>query len=70
MMPRGCPGGLSDTGDRTVISGKRKTIGVFLCKAYALFDDAVCLALEQEAKKLDLDVIICTTVGYFASQNE
>ena len=53
-----------------MISGKRKTIGVFLCKAYALFDDAVCLALEQEAKKLDLDVIIFTTVGYFASQNE
>ena len=53
-----------------MISGKRKTVGVFLCKAYALFDDAVYLTLEQEAKKLDLDVIIFTTVGYFASQND
>ncbi len=53
-----------------MISGKRKTIGVFLCKAYALFDNTVYHALEQEAKKYDLDVIIFTTVGYFSSQNE
>ena len=53
-----------------MISGKRKTIGVFLCKAYSLFDNAVYMALEQEAKKHDLDVIIFTTVGYFSSQNE
>ena len=53
-----------------MISGKRKTIGVFLCKAYALFDNAVYHALEQEAKKHDLDVVIFTTVGYFSSQNE
>ena len=53
-----------------MISGKRKTIGLFLCKAYALFDDAVYRTLEEEAKKLDLDVIVFTTVGYFSSQNE
>ena len=53
-----------------MISGKRKTIGLFLCKAYALFDNAVYRALEEEAKKLDLDVIVFTTVGYFSSQNE
>ena len=53
-----------------MISGRRKTIGVFLCKAYSLFDNAVYMALEQEAKKHDLDVIIFTTVGYFSSQNE
>ena len=53
-----------------MISGRRKTIGVFLCKAYSLFDNAVYMTLEQEAKKHDLDVIIFTTVGYFSSQNE
>ncbi len=53
-----------------MISGKRKTIGVFLCKAYSLFDNAVYRTLEQEAKRLDYDVIIFTTVGYFASQND
>ena len=53
-----------------MISGKRKTIGVFLCKAYSLFDNAVYHALEEEAKKHDFDVIIFTTVGYFASQND
>ena len=53
-----------------MISGKRKTIGLFLCNAYALFDNAVYRTLEEEAKKLDLDVIVFTTVGYFSSQNE
>lgn len=53
-----------------MISGKRKTIGVFICKAYSLFDNAVYHALEEGAKKYDLDVIVFTTVGYFSSQNE
>ncbi len=53
-----------------MISGRRKTIGVFICKAYSLFDNAVYHALEEEAKKHDFDVIIFTTVGYFSSQND
>ena len=53
-----------------MISGKRKTIGVFLCKAYSLFDNAVYSALEKEAKRLDYDIVVFTTVGYFASQND
>ena len=53
-----------------MISGKRKTIGVFLCKAYALFDNAVYQTLEKEARKHDVDVVIFTTVGYVSSQNE
>ena len=53
-----------------MISGKRKTIGVFQCKAYSLFDEAVYHTLEETAKELDLDVVIFTTVGYFSSQNE
>ena len=53
-----------------MISGKRRTIGVFLCKAYSLFDNSVYHTLEKEAKKHDFDVIIFTTVGYFSSQND
>ena len=53
-----------------MISGKRKTIGIFLCKAYSLFDDAVYHTVTEQAKKFDYDVIVFTTVGYFASQND
>ena len=52
-----------------MLSGRRKTIGAFLCKAYSLFDSAVYRALENEAKRLDYNIIVFTTVGYFASQN-
>ena len=52
-----------------MLSGRRKTIGAFLCKAYSLFDSAVFHALEEEAKNLDYNVVVFTTVGYFASQN-
>ena len=57
-------------GERSVLSGRRKTIGAFLCKAYSLFDNAVYRTLEQEARKLDYNIVIFTTVGYFSSQNE
>ena len=53
-----------------MIAGKRKTIGVFLCKAYAVFDNAVYRVLEKLSKELDYDVVVFSTVGYFASQNE
>ena len=53
-----------------MISGKRKTIGVFICKAYSLFDNTVYHALQEQSKRLDYDVIVFTTVGYFASQND
>ena len=52
-----------------MLSGRRKTIGAFLCKAYALFDSAVYHMLAEEAEKLDYNIIVFTTVGYFASQN-
>ena len=48
-----------------MIHGKRRTIGVFMCKAYSTFDSAVFLRLEEEAKRLDYDIVIFTTVGYF-----
>ena len=53
-----------------MIAGKRRTIGVFMCKAYSMFDNAVFLKLEEEAKRFDYDIIVFTTVGYFASQND
>ena len=53
-----------------MIAGKRKTIGVFLCKAYSVFDNAVYGVLEELSRKLDYDVVVFSTVGYFASQNE
>ena len=53
-----------------MITGKRRTIGVFMCKAYSMFDNAVFLKLEEEAKRFDYDIIVFTTVGYFASQND
>ena len=53
-----------------MINGKRRTIGVFMCKAYSTFDSAVFLRLEEEARRFNYDIIIFTTVGYFASQND
>ena len=53
-----------------MIAGKRKTIGVFMCKAYSHFDSTVFRTLEEEGKRLDYDIIIFTSVGYFASQND
>ncbi len=46
-----------------MIAGKRKTIGVFLCKAYTVFDNAVYGVLEELSAKLDYDVVVFSTVG-------
>ena len=53
-----------------MLSGKRKTIGAFFCKAYSLFDNAVYRMLEEEASRLDYNIVVFSTVGYFASQND
>ncbi len=53
-----------------MIGGKRRTIGVFMCKAYSMFDSAVFRRLEKEAARFDYDIVIFTTVGYFESQND
>lgn len=52
-----------------MIGGNRKTIGVFICKAYELFEQAVFGVLREEAQRRNYDVIVFTSVGYFASQN-
>ena len=53
-----------------MLRGKRKTIGAFICKAYELFDDEVCRALQEDAAKYDADIILFSTVGYYASRND
>ena len=41
-----------------MINGKRKTIGVFSCKAYSLFDRALYKTREEQAHLLNYDIII------------
>ena len=52
-----------------MIGGKRKTIGIFICKTYEMFERAVFSAMHEEALQRDYDVVVFTSVGYFASQN-
>lgn len=52
-----------------MIFGKRKTIGVFISKAYAFFDTALFRMLRQECRRLDYDVMVFTTVGYRTGEN-
>lgn len=53
-----------------MIFSKRKTIGVFLSKQFKPFDDAFFRRLTLEAKRLDYDVFVFMTAGYFLSKND
>lgn len=53
-----------------MIFSNRKTIGVFISKIFAPFDNAVFHALEREGRRLNYDIVVFTTTGYFATQNE
>lgn len=53
-----------------MIFSKRRAIGVFLTKTYAVFDDAVFRALEREGKRLNYDIVVFMTVGYNLTQSE
>lgn len=53
-----------------MVFSKRKTIGVFLCKVFDAFDSAVFHALEQEGRRLDYDIVVFTTAGYYLSQSD
>ena len=50
-------------------SRKRKTIGVFISKAFSYFDDTLFRCLKRECKRLDYDVIVFTTVGNRENSN-
>ena len=53
-----------------MIFSNRKTIGVFISKIFAPFDNAVFHALEREGRRLNYDIVVFTTTGYYLTQNE
>ncbi len=53
-----------------MIFSKRKTIGVFITRTFVVFDDAVFHALEREARRLNYDVVVFMTVGYYMTKSE
>ena len=53
-----------------MIFSKRKTIGVFISKIFATFDNAVFRALEREGRRLNYDIVVFATTGYYLTQNE
>ena len=53
-----------------MIFTQRKTIGVFITKTFAVFDNAVFRALEREGKRLNYDIVVYATVGYYLTQSD
>lgn len=53
-----------------LIFSNRKTIGVFISKIFASFDNAVFHALEREGRRLNYDIVVFATTGYYLTQNE
>ena len=53
-----------------MIFSDRKTIGVFISKIFAPFDNAVFHALEREGRRLNYDIVVFATTGYHLTQNE
>ena len=48
----------------------RKTIGVFINKTFAVFDDAVFRALEREGKRLNYDIVVFASAGYYLTESD
>ena len=53
-----------------MIFSRRKTIGVFITKTFAVFDNAFLHALDSEGKRLDYDIVVYATVGYYLTQSD
>ena len=53
-----------------MIFSKRKTIGVFTSKMFKPFDDAFFLALDKESRRLDYDIVVFTTAGYYLTSSD
>ena len=53
-----------------MIFSKRKTIGLFICKIFTEFDNAVFKTLAREGKRLNFDVVVFTTAGYFLTTSD
>ena len=53
-----------------MIFSRRKTIGVFINKTFAVFDNAVFHALEREGKRLNYDIVVFASAGYYLTQSD
>ena len=48
----------------------RRTIGVFINKTFAVFDNAVFRALERESKRLNYDIVVFASAGYYLTESD
>ena len=53
-----------------MIFSKRKTIGVFISKMFRVFDEAFFAALDEEARRLDYDIAVFLSAGYYLSTTD
>ena len=53
-----------------MLFSKRKTIGVFISKMFKVFDEAFFAALEKESRRLDMDVVVFMTAGYYLTASD
>ena len=53
-----------------MIFSKRKTIGVFISKQFKPFDEAFFMALDSESRRLDYDIVVFTTAGYYLTTSD
>ncbi len=53
-----------------MIFSKRKTIGVFISKMFKAFDDAFFKALDRESRRLDYDIVVFMTAGYYLTTSD
>ena len=53
-----------------MLFSKRKTIGVFISKMFKVFDEAFFAALEKESRRLDMDVVVFMTAGYYLTATD
>ena len=53
-----------------MIFSKRKTIGVFISKMFRVFDEAFFAALNRESRRLDYDVVVFLSAGYYLTKSD
>lgn len=53
-----------------MIFSKRKTIGVFISKMFRVFDEAFYEALERESLRLDYDIVVFMSAGYYLTSSD
>ena len=53
-----------------MIFSKRRTIGVFVSKMFKVFDEAFFAALDRETKRLDCNMVVFVSAGYYLSTSD